>query len=663
MITRLEKSQNANDLISLHSEVSRYYSVDYSKKEELLQFAAGKVWTNRELQDFALAGKKPVSFAFAQDSQRAFVGAITQNRYDITFKPTEDSDQGISDVLKYRYTHDAYHLKFAHKDIALIQKAWATGSAWQELYVYINPGDKPKFVLNNENVVAIYPDPNSKPGDRRDAKFIQRVKFISVEDLKDNFRNFDFTELENKINQGSYEQIDKVVDRGHEDKITRNGLVKVIEHFYKCYKSTAVIQDDYQNEIGKIEESELGELKKQYPDRYIENHGKYPDGFIYERQMEYLCIAIICPAWSETEYLYNGRYHSQPRDPRTKDVLWPFIELVAEENGDQAMGFAELLKDPVKLSNSIITQILHSARFADSGNAFKPDFFIDEKEAQNYAKYGSDPTRKFRLKAEAPADTFIQIPRSQLSREHTEALNLALNFIQQISSTPPALKGQQEAAQTSGKLNEQRINQSFIQLQTVIANYKNFLKSRAELLCALWIEYNDMFIDETFRIMEKNNVDDPDFITINQLVEERDERGILTGRLKKINDPSTMEFDTVIADSYSSPVMADKMRGDLIDLLGSIDLRGEPMLLSYVAFEILKTLDLPLDVKANMSKMSQYIQQKQQMDAQAQQVNQQVATDSMALDNAGKEQNIAAQQQAMELQQQMPPELALRGAA
>src|SRR5690606_8658571 len=376
--SKLQDQTCPTTFITHCKDVAQFHSSEYAKRENYLTFARGVVWTDRDFAEFAKQNKKPISLQWCKDSQRAFLGAMVQNKFDATFAPLDSKSKKASkmaEMLKWRYMRDAENLEFSEKDKKLISDCWATGVAYQELFAITEPGERPEYQLTNENVLAIYWDPNStRLGRRDDAQFVDRAKYISLEDLQLNFPDEDFSDLEERISE-TYTSVSKVADRGHESEDFRNGLFLVRERFYKVTEREYHKLDEEENKV-PIDENEA----KGYEES---NKSSEEKTFIGRSEKEYLYLAIACPAWKQEKFLFNGRLKLQPRSDRnSKKVLWPILECIAESIGSDPIGFAEAMIDPVKIANGILTQTYHVARHAAStAKLYKPDFFKDERTA------------------------------------------------------------------------------------------------------------------------------------------------------------------------------------------------------------------------------------------------------------------------------------------
>jgi len=658
VVSKLQEQEDASKFIQNSNDVLLYYAVEYSKLENFLNFARGKIFTERDYADFAKQNKKPIALLWQKDSQRAFLGAMVQNRFSASFQPFDVKNEKsvkMAENLKYRYMRDAEALEFAEKDKRLISDFWATGRAYQELYAELSPGDRPQYFLNNENVLGIYWDPNSRDlGRRSDAQFVERRKYVSLEDLQLNFEDEDFCDLETSMSD-SYTAVNKVADRGHETELSRNGLFMVIERFYKVTEREYYKLDEY-NKKTPISEEEAKATK--LANKEAQKKGGPKAGYIGRSEKEYMYLAIACPSWSGTKFLFNGKCRLQPRSDRNSNkVLWPILECIAEAVGGEAVGFAEALVDPVKIASGIMTQQYHIIRHAAStAKVFKPDHFKSPTIAKDFEKNSADPTKRFAVKVDAPlADIEKNVETGRMSPDALDMLQTVLGYIEKASSTPPALKGQQESATTAASLNQARIDQSFIQLAECLSNYRNFIRRRAEYLRALDVELNDSFINEEVNITQKQKVEDPDQVTLNEVDEEMDEMGNPTGNVYLKNNAGEDDFKVQITDAYDSPLKSDAMKTVLQDLMNMPAIQGDQGALMAIAVELVQLSDMPLDVKDRIMKASNYSQQEQAKQQAMEQQGQQIEQEGQALDNEGKKVQIA-QSQMMPIMEGEPQE-------
>lgn len=608
----LKESTTAMDLYQSHNQVCAYMAPYWDKWELLFDNLAGNMWTPDEL--LVLKRKKKIGVVIndLKPAERTILGLFIQNKYDIKFSPRDDGVQDISDVLQKLYVWTAYSQDWAFKDIEIVRSAWCCGVGYQETYMKSVPHKEPIMVTNNINPFCIAFDPESRELiTREDAQFYDRDTWVTFDYLFDCWPD-KISESDNLLSLGgqSFQANPKpYADRSSQYYDTKNNRYKVTERYYKVQKRTWYATDGKNNlEIKNPED------RKKYRDEGFE---------LYHDSVEMLYLAIMCPAWNYGEYLYNDVYHCQPRDLITEKIIWPVIELVAESINGVAGGFVEHLVQLNRLTNSAASTYYHAQKHASStGLIIKKRLFgANEKVKEDFTKNSSDSDRVFEASDQADLNAdIIPIPKGIVSSDASKTLEIGLQGQQRISSTPPALQGQQESASTSGILNSQRIEQSFVQLQPLIANIKHFLKRRGELVYYYWREYYTYpmkirIIGDDVEQSQPNGQQDPSkpqsngkFFDLNQEKQKLDWQGQPTNAIERINDLNVAKYDVDIEDSYKSPSFRMRRTQELAEIMqkaGQID----PELMSVLFGEYAKTADMSVETK-NIIK--QHIAQKQQ---------------------------------------------------
>lgn len=639
----LERSREASDLYKSHKEVVAYWTPIHDNMETCFRHLRGKQWTDEELKLFVKKNKTALVFNQLKPAERTILGLFIQNKYDVKFSPRESNSQDISDVLQKLYAFTAYSQDWSFKDIELVRQAWACGVAYMEMYVQVVPGQKPKLCSQMLNPLSIFWDPESRHLiTRDDAEFVDRDTWASFPYLQENWPEqfADEGQLAGGQGQTAYQATNVYADRSAQYYDAKNNRYKVTERYYKVRKKVWFAMDpawkrlDIQNPTNAV-------LAKYKSEGYQ----------VFAETQEFLNLAIICPAWNTSRYLYNGEYHCQPRDLVTGKIIWPFLELIAESLNGEPSGFVEHLIPANRLINSSVSNIFHANKHAASTGLIRKKklFGADEAAARRFDKNHVDADAVHIASDNADLTTDLSvIPSKTVSGDTNQTYEIGGNEFQRLSSTPPALQGVQEEAGTSGILNSQRIEQSFVQLQPLIANIKYFLRRRAELAYYYWREYWTYPME--FRIVngqpqaqggiqpQAQGQDQAppaapqasqqggtpaaapsnaqgvvqrgphQFMTLNQEVPVTDWRGVPTGALQKINDITTAEMDVDIEDSYQSPTYRAKVQQQLSDLMTKA-VNVDAGLMEALFGEYAKATDMSQETK---DLVQQNIQQRQQ---------------------------------------------------
>ena len=583
----LHQELDAESLIRSNDSVVQYWSSHNDKREIMYDFRKGKHWTPEELQLMRWKNKAPVVFNKIISAVRTIVGTFIQNRYDIKPAPFTPDAQDISDVISHRYHWNAHHTMVRYLDTEIIQEAVVGGDAWQESYIEVVPGKKPRICVINQNAHAVYADPNSRDlVNRFDCEFIDRRSWLTLGEMCDRWpeRRADFIrELGNfdSDNQTAYEPGKKYADRTHETQWQRNGRFLHIERFYKVHKKVYYST----NEEGKefvFGTDDDGTIRANWKK-------KHPEAETYSRSDEFLFLAVVCPAYRLTQFLQNEPYFNQPKCPVTGRVMFTLIQLYAEQLDGETNGYVEYMVGPNKVINSMMANKLHAAKHAVNTSLIYDPSKINEDDAEDFEKHAADGDRRFKSKPGVdPNSVAATLPQGRSAPDTNESLDYANAFQEEVSGAPPASRGVAEG-NVAASLNQQRIEQAFIQLATFTESYKLFLTKRAKL----WNYYDRVYFteEETFRVIEKKEATDPDFITVNQW--QMDQYGII----KKANDIGAAAYDIVFEDSYRSPTVRDKVMKQIVELQQSNAVQQDPVLNTFLTMYFLKMSDAPQDLK------------------------------------------------------------------
>ncbi len=615
-VLNLHKSQSTGDLIAAHNAVQLYYQRWMSQREYYHDFMhPDSHWTAEE--KVVLAKKKKAAIAFSKmiSSWRTYIGALIQNKYDIKPAPVEPTDQNLADVYSALYAHTAFTNQVRTRDIDRISESWIGGNSWQESFVEQSPGRAPNVVVRNQNNFAIYPDPNRRDlVTNSDCKFIDRVGWYSMDDLISTY-----PEMEDEIREGltaatsiSYLADKPYADRQHETLDQKNGRYKVIERFYKVFKR------QYYGVDIKGKRTDLGY------DLTSDQQGEYktqnPNGQLFNEPEEFLYLAVCCTSMGK--YLHNAPYHIQPKDAVSGKIMFTLYELIDEDIGSVPSGHVEHMIGPNKVIDALVVNQLAQAKNASGQSRIgNPDHF-DEAGQIELDKHASDGDRMFWKKKDAPAGNPIELmPMGQLTVDTDKGIQFATENIQDNSSTPPALKGLIESSNTPAALNEQRIQQASVQSEVQVNNYKNFLTQRAKLWMFIW---NECFTaEQVIRNLEKKTPQDPDHITINQLVMDD------WGQPQRLNHLQEADaYDIVFEDSWQSPSNKAKAIKQITEALGAPGISNDPTLTAIFSQYLFHLYDIPEDIK---TKVTGYLDQKVQAAQQPQQPQQEKPKVSLSL--------------------------------
>lgn len=628
----LDKSKNAQDLIYHHRFVTEFWDAFNVNREVNHNFVRGLHYDGGELDKYRDKRKTPIVFNQIKTSERTIIGLWLQNKYAVKFSAKSPNHDDLAEILEQLNLWEGEQQGDDMNDIELMRQAWAGGNSFQECYMEVVEGKEPQMYTNMQNPFMVYPDPESRVLiTREDGNFYDRDSWMTYPQIMrafpDKKKDVGHQLQNNQKGDGSYDEVTIFADRRHEYENESNGEFLVTERFYKVH--TMVNFAEVEGEEIEIDKKDLKKFKKENPDVEVSS-----------REEEELWIAIACEAYSSNDYLYNGKYHNQPRDPRTKKIMWPIIEMIAESLAGEPQGFVDHERGPNKIVNAMMSNILSSATHAAAASMLiDPSAFISDKEAKLAARHHSDSDRAFQVKQGRVNDAIAPMPKAGVNQDHLYALDFSLTFLREVTSTPPALQGQEEKSGVSGVLNSQRIEQGFIQLQPLMKNYQLFIKQRTKLRYYYWRKY--MTKEKTFRIVDHSEPSMDPFITMNGMEPTKDAIGRFTGGFDKVNDIGAAIYDIYITDSVKSPMYRDKQIRMLEGLAQSAFAQNDMGLQAVLLEELVRLSDAPTKTKETIKKYSTLIQTAEQQKRAAEQALSAAQQEGQELGNMEQAQGIA----------------------
>lgn len=610
----LHLSGSASDLIDSHSSVVRYYGPSNDNRELFYDFEMGVHWSPEEMALLDRKKKAAVIVNRIKPAERIFLGTLINSRYAIKPAPTEPGDQDLSDIITGRYHWHAHTAGIRYKDPQMHKEAYIGGNAWQESYMQVTPGKKPRLVVMNQNNFAIFPDPDRRDLiENSDCRFIDRESWMSKEEMCEAVpekAEMIMTALQNYHNEDGqkFEKKSKTyADRSHEWYDEKHGKYKVVERFYRVNRKWW-----YGVNAESGEELEIGEGAEATPEIRRGFQEDHPEHQMQYEENEFLYLALVCSPVSREEYLINEPYHCQPRDPVSGRIMFTLQELFYEELYGETSGNVEHQVGMNKVVNSMFTNKLHFSKHATSTNLIRRAEAFSDDETADFDEHFSDGDRVFETKIGVDPGTAVSlIPQGSTNPDTDESMRIANGYQDELSSTTPAMKGYSEG-NVPASLNKQRIQQSETQLAPFVLHLKNFMERRAKL----WYAYDRFYFteEETFRVIEKPESNGPDWMTMNQTVVDE------YGRLSKVNDISTAAYDIVFEDSWESPTMRDKVREQITAFQANTSVQQDPVLNAMLGDWFVKLSDAPQKLKDEFSDhssiLSKWELEKKMMDQQ-----------------------------------------------
>lgn len=600
-----------------HQMVVRFHAGRNDLRAKNIDAVDGVHYTPEELHRYQETFRVPVVFNQFPSSRRTVVGTFLRERFDVEVVPVGAEDQKLADALRALFAHEDYQGNDTHQDAIMAVNAWIGGDANRYCWPETWPGERPYIANRILNPFAVSWDPNSVELIlRTDAEFVDIDLWMSGDEIAERWPDAALNPdvvVENST--GEFLPVDNARDRDHESMGHRNGKWHVVERYYRRREVVPCILDG-NNEWIAIKD--VGRFSKMFPTQKI-----------VRRRSESLWVCQWAPeAQKDKKFLYNGPYHVQPRDPKSGRILWPVVELVAEQINGVAKSFVTPLQPANKVIDVMVTGIIESAKHAPSSYEVDESAFISPSEAHEAIKYGPHSNRRWRMKPGMAGKGFAPSQKSQVSGDFASGINLASQYIDQQSSTPPATRGLAEG-NASGTLNQQRIEQGNTQLAEFINNFRLYRKTLANLRYAY---AREIYTDEMLVRVEGLDGKIQSY-TLNQEVQGTDPHGFpIPGSVVKINDITSALFDIRMVDSFKSPTVRDRQLQVLGQLMQNQAVMADPDMSRALITEFARLSDSSAEFKAAIAQAgaarAAAAQEKQRLDTLAQM--QSVADDEAA---------------------------------
>jgi len=599
-ISKLESEKDCRKADESHSAVMLFYKKRNDKMESCIDTLRGKIYSDDELKFFKETGRTPISINKALAPFRTIIGVLSSSMFDATFMPVGEEDQKFSEALSKLAAYEEKRNDDFNQNSQAAQAALATGRGFRLCQVDMPPGGKARICSVELNPFAVYFDPDSRePVTRQDAKFVDVCRWLSDEEIMGQYPDargkIKDSELGDRALLENFEGYDKSADRRHETGIDKwNGKHRVVERWYKVERQKRYAFDEATGEC-------------------YEADGQAGVPTI-SRTEEYLHLAAWAPGLLDDDsFLFNGEYHVQPRDPDTRKIIWPVLELVSDNLLGESDGFIEFIRDPQKVFSVLYTQLIEAAKHSSGSYTMDRDAFATPEEADRAKKYKALSNQVYEVKPGRLANTIQPIPSNSVSNSTLLGIDNIERFFNEGMSSTPALQGVSESKSTPASLNAQRIEQSTVQLSSFFNHFKRYLTQTLKLRYAYWREtYTE---EMAFRIFDPSN-GRSEQVTLNQTVPVMGWNGMATGELSKMNDLQAAEFDVVVADSMRSQTYLQRQADMIGSLLQNPAMAANPAIANVLTEWLVKLSDMPEDAKDEI---------KQTMQAQAMQMQNQMA--------------------------------------
>lgn len=566
----LANAKNGRILIDSHQEVINFWQEDNNIGQRCIDYLAGRMLTAEQREAYKQKRKSPITLNFLKPQERSIVAGFLKSQADIKWVPWGGrKDDELAAAMEALRIWEANQADDELLDMNSFGLGWASRRAYQEVNVQHEPGYLPSLTTKEVSRFQVYPMPGSRDAVwRRDALYYQIAGWYSEDQLIKAFPNRKEWVLQKIRERGTvnetttYEKITNSVDRAHESKDYRNGLYRVIECYYRIDRDL-MPEDKLCPSVSPINGSSI-----------VEQGVKHQEDLWY---------AVVVPELSD-EFLYNGPYHFQPVNPCTGKILWPIVEFAYETLNGDVQSAIEFQLEPSDAVNSLMSNILHSAKHASSqARLFEPSAFMTEGDAKDFGKYHADADRAFPVKEGRATGATKVLDHAQSSTDVYKGLELAMTAVERIGSAPPSMQGLKEGNE-SGVLFQNKVDQAEGQMARAIKYYRSALTMKYMLR---YIAQRQFYVHEiTIPILEPTETqrrNGTDTVTLNQQVPKVDKYGfVVPGETDRRNPIDGIMFNVTVVPSKRAQSYRLKTQSQINDINQNPAAANDPILGSIV---------------------------------------------------------------------------------
>ena len=554
-------------------------------------FYIGEQWKKSDKEKLEDAGRPAVTINRIKPLLNVLSGYQRLNRYDIDFLPRTNDDMALAQVRKgvTKYVMDQSNYNYEESDV--FNDGVMMGIGWFEVgYKFDWERMDGDAFIRRVSPFDIYVDSESRDKYFRDAKYIIRARWIDKDELSSVY-----PEHKDEIEAQSREYLSE------ENEDSSNQLW-------------------YEAESKKIRFAECWYKKTVKKKVYILTNGTTTNTVTPEMLMMGAVADVKEYTANEIHLMtfFDNVVLEDKKSPYEHGYI-PFVAFPCYYLGDDDIpaGVIRDLKDPQRDLNKRRSQELHILNTQSNGG------WITEQGAMT-----TEQEARFKARASTPGALLEVSPGSltngRLQRLEPQAppagvinaTNEAANELPAISGINEALMGTDINNLQSGRAIELKQKQAITHI-ALLFDHLRHTKQRIAMM--LWGRRGAKGIipqfyteQKTFRIVGKNG--EPEFITVNQQVQQRDPQTMQVVS-QTLNDLSVGEFDIVISDTPATATQRTAQFWSLVDACGKLGIQG-----SLVLDILLDLSDIPEkeEIKRRLKEQQQQQAQAQQQQMQAQ---------------------------------------------
>jgi hypothetical protein len=166
---------------------------------ENFYLGSGRQWTDQDKQQLEAMGRPTLEENVIFATINTVIGYQTQSRMDVAYKPREEDDQGISDILSKITMYVTDQNKFPWKESQVFSDGLIQQRGYFDVKMDFNENVYGDISIETLDPLDVLPDPDSKSYDPDDWADVMVTSWMSFDDIKETYGLKKWREIENNI--------------------------------------------------------------------------------------------------------------------------------------------------------------------------------------------------------------------------------------------------------------------------------------------------------------------------------------------------------------------------------------------------------------------------------------------------------------------------------
>jgi hypothetical protein len=175
---------------------------EYQKQARICEnfyLGGGRQWQDEDKQALEDAGRPALEENVIFSTVNTVIGYQTQSRMDVAYKPREEDDQGISDVLSKITMYVTDQNKFPWKESTVFADGLIQQRGYFDIKMNFDENVYGDISIDVLDPLDVIPDPDSKSYDPDDWADVTVCSWMSFDDIKETYGIKKWREVENNV--------------------------------------------------------------------------------------------------------------------------------------------------------------------------------------------------------------------------------------------------------------------------------------------------------------------------------------------------------------------------------------------------------------------------------------------------------------------------------